>query len=143
MAIKQIEHGTNDYLQMVNLRDNILRRPLGLTFSHDELMTEVNDILIVCKDDDIIVGCCVLTHIDNNTLRLRQMAVANKMQGRGVGDSIVNFAEALAKDKNYTKITLHARDTVIGFYEKFDYAIVGNQFYEVNLPHHLMEKKLN
>jgi N-acetylglutamate synthase-like GNAT family acetyltransferase len=143
MAIKQIDHGSNDYLQMINLRDNILRRPLGLTFSHDELMAEINDVLIVCKDDDTIVGCCIFTKIDNETVRLRQMAVADNMQRRGVGASIINFAENLAKDKGYTKIILHARDAVIGFYEKFGYSISGTQFIEVNIPHHLMQKSLN
>ena len=30
MALKQIDHGTKEYLQMVKLRNEILRQPLGL-----------------------------------------------------------------------------------------------------------------
>jgi N-acetylglutamate synthase-like GNAT family acetyltransferase len=142
MSLKQIDHGTEQYLQMVNLRDNLLRRPLGLTFSHDELIKEKDDTLIVCTEDEKMLGCCILTKLDNNTARLRQMAVADNIQGKGVGASIINFAENMAKDKGYHKIILHARDTVIGFYEKFGYSIVGKQFVEVNLPHHAMEKEL-
>jgi N-acetylglutamate synthase-like GNAT family acetyltransferase len=142
MSLKQIDHGTELYLQMVNLRDNLLRRPLGLTFSHDELIKEIDDTLIVCMDDEKMLGCCILTKIDKHTARLRQMAVANNIQGKGVGASIINFAENMAKDKGYNKIILHARDTVIGFYEKFGYNIVGKQFVEVNLPHHAMEKNI-
>ena len=143
MSLKQIDHGTAEYLQMVNLRDNLLRRPLGLTYSHDELIKEIDDTLIVCTEDDKILGCCILTKLDNNTARLRQMAVANNLQGKGIGASIINFAENIARDKGYKKMVLHARDTVIGFYEKFGYAVNGNQFIEVNLPHHSMEKILN
>jgi len=33
MALKQIDHGTKEYLQMVKLRNDILRQPLGLTFT--------------------------------------------------------------------------------------------------------------
>ena len=143
MSLKQIDHGTAEYLQMVNLRDNLLRRPLGLTYSHDELIKEIDDTLIVCTEDDKILGCCILTKLDNNTARLRQMAVANNLQGKGIGASIINFAENIARDKGYKKMILHARDTVIGFYEKFGYAVNGNQFIEVNLPHHSMEKILN
>ena len=40
-------------------------------------------------------------------------------------------------------MTMHARDTAIGFYEKFGYQIKGNQFREVNLSHHVMEKSLS
>ena len=142
MSLKQIDHGSQQYLQMVNLRDNLLRRPIGLTFSHDELIKEIDDTLIACMEDEKMLGCCILTKLDNTTARLRQMAVADNLQGKGVGASIMNFAENLAADKGYKKIILHARDTVIGFYEKFGYKIVGNQFIEVNLPHHSMEKDL-
>lgn len=142
MALKQIDHGTKEYLQMVQLRDLVLRRPLGLTFSHDELAREKDDILIVCMDDGEMLGCCILTKIDRDTVRLRQMAVPDKLHGKGIGASIMGFAENLAKDKGYRSMTMHARDTAIGFYEKFGFKIVGNQFREVNLPHHIMEKKL-
>jgi N-acetylglutamate synthase-like GNAT family acetyltransferase len=142
MSLKQIDHGSELYLQMVNLRDNLLRRPLGLTFSHDELVQEKDDILIVCLEEEKMLGCCILTKLENSTARLRQMAVQNNLQGKGVGASIMNFAENVAKDKGYHKIILHARDTVIGFYEKFGYNIVGKQFVEVNIPHHIMEKTI-
>ena len=46
MALKQIDHGTKEYEQMVNLRNDMLRRPLGLTFTPDELAKEKEDILI-------------------------------------------------------------------------------------------------
>jgi predicted N-acetyltransferase YhbS len=142
MALKQIDHGSNEYLQMVNLRDNVLRRPLGLTYSHDELLAEKDDTLIVCVDDGEMLGCCILTELDSETVRLRQMAVANKLHGKGIGASIMYFAENLARDKGYSFISMHARNTAIGFYEKFGYHTKGAQFIEVNLPHHIMEKGL-
>jgi N-acetylglutamate synthase-like GNAT family acetyltransferase len=142
MAIKQIDHGTAEYLLMVNLRDNVLRRPLGLTFNHEELMAEKEDILIVCMDDGEILGCCILAKINETTVKLRQMAVPDKLHGKGIGASIMQFAENLARDKGFKIITMHARDTAIGFYEKFGYQLKGKQFIEVNLPHHVMEKAL-
>jgi N-acetylglutamate synthase-like GNAT family acetyltransferase len=142
MALKQIDHGSNEYLQMVDLRDTVLRRPLGLTFSHDELLKEKDDILIVCMDDGKILGCCILVKTNNETVRLRQMAVAPNLHGKGIGASIIYFAENVAKDKGFKIITMHARDTAIGFYEKFGYKIKGNQFIEVNIAHHVMEKQL-
>ncbi len=142
MGLKQIDHGTKEYLQMVSLRDTVLRRPLGLTFSHDELLNEKNEILIVCMDDDTMLGCCMLVKMDNETVRLRQMAVAPNLHGKGIGATIINFAENLARDKGFKKMTMHARDTAIGFYEKFGYKIIGHQFIEVNIAHHVMEKLL-
>ena len=38
MAIKQIDHGSKEYLKMVQLRLEVLRKPLGLIFSEIELI---------------------------------------------------------------------------------------------------------
>jgi len=142
MAIKQIDHGSKEYQQMVQLRSQILRKPLGLVFSKEELEKEKEDILIAAFDDDVMLGCCILSCLDTNTLRLRQMVVSDTLQGKGIGASIISFAENLARDRGFKKMSMHARNNVMGYYEKFGYKIKGEEFIEVNLPHHIMEKTL-
>ncbi len=142
MGLKQIDHGTTEYEKMVALRQQILRQPLGLSFSNDELEKEKNDLLIAAFDDEDMLGCCMLTAQNNQTLRIRQMAVQNNLQGKGIGASLMSFIESLARDKGYKCLMMHARDTAIGFYEKFGYKVKGEQFLEVGIPHHIMEKKL-
>ncbi len=127
---------------MVALRFEIMRKPLGLTFSPEELAREKQDILIAAFDDDEMLGCCILTDMKNGCARLRQMAVQKNMQGKGIGESIMMFAENLARDKGFKTLTMHARDTAIGFYERFGYKVKGEQFVEINIPHHIMEKRL-
>lgn len=142
MGLKQIEHGSAEYQQMVQLRMEILRKPLGLSFTEEELAMEKNDILVGAFDEDVLIGCCLLTLQEPGCLKLRQMAVQKKSQGKGIGDSILRYAENIAKDKGFKKITMHARDTAIGFYEKFGYQVIGDEFEEVKVPHHVMEKFL-
>lgn len=142
MALKQIDYGTPEYQQMISLRLDILRKPLGLTFRPEYLEQDKNDILIAAFDEDVILGCCILTRIDDKCIRLRQMAVQKKLQGKGIGESIMVFAENLARDKGYKRLMMHARDSAIGFYEKFGYKIKGDQFTDVNTPHHIMERHL-
>ena len=142
MGLKQIDHGTPEYKQMIQLRHAILRQPLGLSFSVEELEKEKGDILIAAFEDDEMLGCCMLTPLNKETVRLRQMAVPSNLQGKGIGASIMSFAENLAYDKGYKKMIMHARDTAIGFYEKFGYKITGHEFLELNIPHHIMEKIL-
>ena len=142
MGLKQIYHGTNEYKQMVQLRKEILRQPLGLSFTEEELENEKNEILIAAFDEDEILGCCVLCKVDENIIRLRQMAVLDYVQGKGIGASIMTFAENIAIDKGYKSMIMHARNNAIGFYEKFGYKVKGNEFTEVNMPHHVMEKEL-
>ena len=142
MALKIIDHGTKEYKQMVNLLYNILRKPLGLNFTEDELDKEKNEVLIAAFEDDQMLGCCMLVKIDDRTMRLRQMAVPNNLQGKGVGRALMNFAENISRDLGYKRITMHARKNTVGFYEKFGYKIVGNEFIEITVPHFQMEKSL-
>jgi hypothetical protein len=71
MALKIIDHGTKEYQQMVKLRDDMLRRPLGLTFTRDELEDEKDNLLIGAFEDDTMLGCCMLVEEEPGTVRLR------------------------------------------------------------------------
>lgn len=142
MPIKQIDHGTEEYKQMINLRHELLRKPLNLQFEADELDKEKNDILIGAFEEEKMLGCCLLTRIDKDCVRLRQMAVQNNLQGKGIGAAMLNFAENIARDAGYKKITMHARLTAIGFYKKIGYKTAGSEFLELSIPHFMMEKKL-
>lgn len=142
MALRMIDHGTKEYQQMVNLRNEILRKPLGLSFDDEELEREKEDILIGAFEDDRILGCCLLTRMDANSVRLRQMAVPGSMQGKGVGRALMIFAENIARDLGYRKLCMHARKTAVGFYQKLGYSVSGSEFEEVTIPHFIMEKSL-
>ncbi len=142
MPIKQIDHGTAEYKQMVELRNDILRQPLGLVFDPQELARETEDILIAAFEEEKMLGCCLLTKVDNKGVRLRQMAVQNNLQGKGIGAAMMNYAENVARDAGYHKVIMHARKTAIGFYEKLGYKVTGKEFQEITIPHYVMEKKL-
>ncbi len=142
MALKIIDHGSWEYQKMIDLRFEILRKPLGLKFTPDELEREKEDILIGAFDDEKLLACCLITKIDNATCKLRQMAVLNSQQGKGIGFTMMNFAENIARDRGFKNMNMHARKTAIGFYEKLGYRTNGNEFLEVTIPHYVMEKRL-
>ena len=142
MALKILDHGTFEYRQMVKLRDDILRKPLGLGFTPEELEEEKDNMLIAAFEDEDILGCCMLVEESPEKIRLRQMAVLNDLQGKGIGRALMNFAENLARDQGYKTLAMHARKNATGFYEKMGYKIASDEFTEVTLPHYVMEKKL-
>lgn len=142
MALKIIDHGTAEYRQMVKLRDDILRKPLGLRFTEDELEAEKDNLLIAAFEDERILGCCMLVEEKPGVARLRQMAVLNDLQGKGIGRALMNFAENIARDRGFKHIRMHARSNAVGFYEKVGYRAIGEPFMEVTIPHFIMEKKL-
>ena len=142
MALKIIDHGSREYQQMVQLRNDILRKPLKLTLTPEELEKEKDEILIGAFEEEKMLGCCMLIVVDPSTVRLRQMAVLNNLQGKGIGRALMQFAENIARDRGFRKIIMHARKTAAGFYEKLGYQVCSDEFEEVTLPHYEMEKKL-
>ena len=142
MSLRLIEHNSAEYEAMIALRMKILREPLGLSFTPDDLQKEKDDILLCAFEDDVIVACCILTKVNNNTCQLRQMAVMPSVQKNGLGRSLLDFAEKIAYDAGFRKIIMHARKSAVGFYQKQGYEIVGGEFEEVTIPHYEMQKSL-
>ena len=69
-----------DYIKELELRNEILRKPLGRNLFAEQLK-EDDDFHIIAKQEDEVIGCCVLTKIDNTILKMRQVAVNKSMQG--------------------------------------------------------------
>jgi predicted GNAT family N-acyltransferase len=142
MALRIIDHGSPEYMEMVALRMEILRKPLGLSFKEEDLAKEKDDILLGAFEDDQLVACCILTKISEDTCKLRQMAVHQKMQRNGIGAALMHFAENVARDAGFKNMIMNARKTAQGFYEKLGYKADGKEFIEVTIPHYEMRKNI-
>lgn len=142
MEIRLFTTDSPEYKEMVDLRLNVLLRPIGVPASYISPQKEQADFLVGAFEEGKLIGCCVLTPHNSELLQLRQMAVQTGYQGKGVGAAILNFAEKTARERGFRRLTMHARDVVIPFYEKSGYAIVSEQFTEVGIEHHRMEKEL-
>ena len=145
MELKLIEvtFGTPAYDECIQLRERILRIPLGLTFDTEELESEYRDIHLAAYDEQWnLVGCLVMTPNEDQVVQMRQVAVEEIHQSQGIGRELVRLSEEIAAQRDFNLIYLHARDSVIPFYKKLKYERVGNTFTEVGILHQRMEKKL-
>jgi histidinol-phosphate aminotransferase len=143
MEFTIIPYKSQAYVSMCELRDEILRKPIGLRLSPAEIEKDSGDTLLVGLENGRVVACCILTEINSASVKLRQMAVSPACQGKGVGKSLLLFAEKTAREKQYDTICLHARKLACGFYEKQDYSVMGKEFTEVGIPHFEMTKTIN
>jgi len=130
------------YKQELMLRDKILRKPLGMSLFEEDLSQDKHDIHIGAFDDNVLVGVILLSTNDESIIKMRQVAVDNEFQGRGIGSAMVKFSEKYAIENGFKKMTMHARKTAIQFYDKLGYETIGEEFIEVSLPHFKMDKNL-
>lgn len=142
MDIKTIEYGSLEYKQSVELRYEILRKPLNLHFSDEFLQQDAYQHHIAAFENDKLIGILLLKPIENKIFQMRQVAVDQNYQGKGIGSLLVEFSENFARQNNIYKIILHARINAVEFYLRQGYQIVGNEFIEVTIPHFCMEKNL-
>lgn len=143
LLICQIEFGTPEYDQAVALRYEVLRKPLGLNYSPEQLAEEYDQIHLTAYDPgQKLLAYLNLTRKDEATFKMRQVAVAPEAQGKGVGASLVAESERLVARLGARQMTLHARETAVAFYLKQGYRIEGESFEEVGIPHRLMCKDL-
>jgi GNAT superfamily N-acetyltransferase len=140
---RPIAFATPAYDEAIALRYEVLRKPLGLDFTPEQLGEEVNEFHFGCYDDfDTLCGCLTYQIYDTITLKMRQVAVLPTLQGKGIGKILVQQTEQWARYNGWRTILLHARLTAVPFYEKLEYEIEGDVFEEVSVPHFKMKKKL-
>lgn len=139
-----IDFGSSRYNELVELRYKILLEPLGLKFLDSFRNKEANYLHIGCIEqlDDKLVGGLILAPLDNEKIRLMQVAVDTVYRGEGIGRELVKYAEKRAKEAGYSKIIMHAMLSVVGFYEKLGYHAEGDVFDEQGITFLKMVKDL-
>lgn len=143
IVVSRIEINDPKYPQVYTLREELLRKPIGLSLKDENLDTDALNAIFIAEHDAVVIGCVMLYPIDDEEkIKLRQMAVYDEWQGKGVGRVLVDAAEAYAKEKGYSAIILHARKVSEGFYKRLGYDTTSSEFTEVGIPHVVMEKDL-
>ena len=140
--IKEVSFGSDEYQSMLDLRDKVLRQPLGLRFNPDILATEDRHIHLALYLDDKMAATLILNEPDGDRIKMRQVAVLPEFQGKGLGKMIVEAGEEKARALGMKDIYCHARDTAVPFYKSLDYEIEGDQFIEIGIPHYRMHRLL-
>ncbi len=140
--IKQFDYNSDLYNRELELRNKVLRIPLGLNLYAEDLSSEVSQWHIGAFINSEMVGVLLLVPLDNHEIKMRQVAVNFAFQGKNIGSKLVTFAESLAVSRGYQRMILNARQTAVPFYRKLGYEIVGDVFTEVTIPHFKMQKAL-
>jgi GNAT superfamily N-acetyltransferase len=142
LEIREVSFGSDEYRLACELRDAVLRRPLGLELSAADVAGEERQYHLLAFDELGLAGCLLLVPGENGEIKMRQVAIAERAQRRGVGSGLVARAEALGRERGFRVMVLHARRAAVPFYERAGYCVEGTEFVEVTIPHSRMRKAL-
>ncbi len=143
MIVREIMFGTDEFREECELRHRVLRAPLGLNLYEENLDAEKDQVHFGLFDaSEKLVACVSVVVLSTTQAKIRQMAVAPEQQGRGCGRKLMQNVESILLTRGLTTLSLHARKTVVGFYEGLGYVAYGEAFIEVGIPHVAMRKLL-
>ena len=137
---KIISHGTPEYQALVVLREDILLKPLGLSFSIDVLEKEKGHIHIAGFKRNEIVATIALAP-KGEKCKMKRVVVRTDMQYSGLGSKMIVFFEKYAKAQGFKSIYCHARDSAVHFYLKHNYVAEGDYF-DIDTVKHLLMRKV-
>jgi len=134
--------GSDLYTQALALREALLRKPLGLTVTAEELADDAERQHFCAVSCGAVVGTVSLRPLDESTLHLKQMAVVEARRKAGIGTKLVAHAEGWAAEGGFRLMVIHARIGAEGFYSRLGYAEEGDRFDENTIAHVRMIKRL-
>ncbi len=140
-----IEFGTPAFAEALQLRYEVLRKPLQMEYDVKDIEKEYDEWHWACydRDSEEIVGVLTLKTLENGSLKMRQVAVNPVLQNKGIGRFMVSESEAFAVEKGFNRMELHARESAVRFYKSLGYSVSGDIFQEVGINHLFMWKNLN
>ncbi len=140
MEIRLFTSQSPEYKTALELRYRLLREPLGLNFTEEDIAAEADQKHLGLYDGERIIGNLSMVENGGDTLKLRQFAIDSEYQGKGLSYILMEAGEKYAKEHGYKKVSGHARKSVVPIYIKMGYNIVGEEFEEVTIPHLEIEK---
>lgn len=141
MYVTQVDFGTPSFDELIYLRDLLLRKPIGLEFTPDQLSIEYTSTHFAAySDDDVLLGTLVMKPLDDDQIKMRQVAVFPEFQKMGVGQKMVAESEVFSKEQGFKEIVLSARVPAVPFYEMLGYEVVTDMYEEVGIKHYGMRK---
>jgi predicted GNAT family N-acyltransferase len=142
LAVVEAPYGSDLYRQSLGLREAILRKPLGLVVTAEELADDRLRRHFVASSHGAVVGSVSLRPLDGETIQLRQMAVVENRRREKIGAQLLARAEDWARGHGYRLMVLNARLGAEEFYARYGYLAEGEPFDENTVPHIRMTKAL-
>jgi predicted GNAT family N-acyltransferase len=90
-----------------------------------------------------VVSTVRLDPQDEGVYSVRKMATAEDYRGRGIGRSVLSYAETLAWMQGARVFTLDSRESAIPFYTRLGYLYTGKEVMHTDgIPNYTMLKKV-
>lgn len=142
ITIKEIEYGSDAYEKSIDIRNEVFRKPWGLDIRDEDLTVDKDMQMFGAYLDGKMIGTMFLTKDNEKAARIKNVAILEEYQRKGLGKYLMEYGENLAKKQGFTKVNLMGRVSAEIFYNKIGYETISAPFDYHTIAHVNMEKKL-
>ena len=136
IEIRVADYDGAEGVEIRNIRNLVFSREQGVEASLDLDGQDSGAVHVLAQIDGQFVGTGRMLS-DGHIGRL---AVLKSVRGKGVGETLMQKLQAVAKKKDMERIFLGAQEHAVGFYEKLGFSKYGLPYVEAGIRHVHMEK---
>lgn len=133
VVLKEIRYGSTEYEMTRELRNRIMRAPIGLSIYDQDYTFEVNSRIVGAFADSKMLGCSIVGKMDGEYC-LDFLCIDDKIQKSGIGSILLLDVERWIRKQGIPLLILEARVTAQKFYEKHGYEPYGEIYLMENSP---------
>ncbi|PLV60104.1 GNAT family N-acetyltransferase [Thermotoga sp. KOL6] len=140
MRIIFFESNRDLFEEALKIRRKVFIEEQGVS-EEDEMDGKDSEALhVLLETSGKFVGVARVRKIDRDTFKIERVAILKEERNKGYGRHLMKEIEKEIVTRGAKRIVLNAQVRVKGFYEKLGYTVVGDIFYEANIPHVKMVK---
>lgn len=139
-----IARNWHDFAQciMVRTRVFVVEQNISAELETDEWENIATHYLVTDNRKPIATARSRL--IGNDTAKIERVAVLQEVRGNGIGTALMRYMiNQIQRDSKIHTIKVGSQNPAIPFYEKLGFQIVGEEYFDADIPHHMMIKNLN
>jgi predicted GNAT family N-acyltransferase len=139
--IIEIEFGSDLMREAFGLRYEVFVDEQGVPRELEVDELDASATHLVAINHDRVIG--TLRILDRRpAAKVGRVAVRATARRSGIGARLMQRAAAIAADRGFTEIIVHAQIAVVGFYRRLGYVAEGEEFEDAGIPHIAMRKKI-
>ncbi|MGY3779448.1 GNAT family N-acetyltransferase [Isobaculum melis] len=130
------------YQEALVLRNELLKATSGKKQLVEAPLEEQNDLHLVVKCEQQVIGTLLLHPIDQKLIQVKQVAIDSAYQRHGIGKQLIQYAEQIASRLGFSVVFLTGRQQAWPFYEKLAYEMLAESYQEGQLVLKLFKKEV-
>mgnify|MGYP006441147931 FL=1 len=131
----------NNFAQCILIRTQVfvIEQNISAEIETDEWENDSTHYLL--REDNKALATARSRLIDENTVKIERVAVLKEVRSQGVGRELMRYLlQDIHSQPNLETIKLGSQNSAIPFYEKLGFQVIGEEYLDAEIPHHLMVK---